>query len=198
MTAVDAGIGYEPLIRLGAFLGVFLAVALGRRSLAPRRRPAFGRRARWPQNLGLLAVDVAVLRVLAPGAAIAVALAGEARGWGLVNALGLPLWFAVPSAIVLLDLTIYGQHVAFHAVPLLWRLHRMHHADLEFDVTTGLRFHPGEILLSMLIKLAAVAVLGAPPVAVLIFEILLNATSLFNHGNVRLPLGLDRSCASSW
>jgi len=94
--------------------------------------------------------------------------------------------------VVLLDLAIYGQHVAFHAVPALWRLHRMHHADLEFDVTTGLRFHPGEILLSMAIKLVAVAALGAPPLAVLAFEIMLNATSLFNHGNVRLPLGLDR------
>ena len=116
----------------------------------------------------------------------------QSKGWGLFNILPLPAWLAIPAAVLLLDLTIYGQHVAFHAVPLLWRLHRMHHADLEFDVTTGLRFHPGEILLSMAIKFAAVAVLGAPPLAVLIFEILLNATSLFNHGNVRLPLGLDR------
>jgi sterol desaturase/sphingolipid hydroxylase (fatty acid hydroxylase superfamily) len=120
------------------------------------------------------------------------AFLAESKGWGLFNILPLPAWLAIPPAVLLLDLTIYGQHVAFHAVPLLWRLHRTHHADLEFDVTTGLRFHPGEILLSMAIKLAAVAVLGAPPLAVLIFEILLNATSLFNHGNVRLPLGLDR------
>jgi sterol desaturase/sphingolipid hydroxylase (fatty acid hydroxylase superfamily) len=111
----------------------------------------------------------------------------------LLNILPAPPWLAIPAAVLLLDLTICGQHVAFHAMPLLWRLHRMHHADLEFDVTTGLRFHPGEIVLSNLIKLAAVPVLGAPPLAVLTFEVLLNATSMFNHGNVRLPPSLDRA-----
>ena len=116
----------------------------------------------------------------------------EAGGWGLFNALDLPLWLAALLSILLLDLVIYFQHVLFHAVPGLWRLHRMHHADLEFDVTTGLRFHPVEIVLSMVIKLAAVAALGAPAVAVLLFEVVLNATALFNHANIRLPAGVDR------
>lgn len=184
-------IAHEPLLRLGAFLLVFLGMALWE-LLAPRRRPAFGRAARWPHNLGLLLVDVALLRVLAPGAAVAVALAGEARGWGLINALALPAWVAIPLAAVLLDLAIYFQHVMFHAVPTLWRLHRVHHTDLDFDVTTGTRFHPVEILISTGIKCAAVAAIGAPAVAVLVFEVLLNATAVFNHANVRLPAALDR------
>ena len=184
-------IAAEPVLRLGFFLGTFLTMALWE-ALAPKRPQAIGRLRRWPNNLGLVVIDTLIVRLLFPLAGVGMAFLAASRGWGLFNILPLPAWLAIPAAVLLLDLTIYGQHVAFHAVPLLWRLHRMHHADLEFDVTTGLRFHPGEILLSMLIKLAAVAVLGAPPVAVLIFEILLNATSLFNHGNVRLPLGLDR------
>jgi sterol desaturase/sphingolipid hydroxylase (fatty acid hydroxylase superfamily) len=188
---MDAALRFEPLIRLGAFLGVFVAVALWE-VLAPRRRAAFGRGARWPHNLGLLVVDAAVLRILAPGAAIAVALAGEAHGWGLVNALGLSVWVAVPLAIVLLDLAVYFQHVTFHAVPTLWRLHRVHHADLDFDVTTGTRFHPIEILISTGIKCAAVAAIGAPAVAVLAFEVFLNATAMFNHANGSMPAAIDR------
>jgi len=188
---VDAGVNFELPIRLGAFFGVLLVVALWEH-LAPRRRPAFARRVRWPHNLALLAVDVAVLRLLAPGAAIAVALASEARGWGLVNALDLPAWVAVPLAIVLLDLAIYFQHVTFHAVPTLWRLHRVHHADLDFDVTTGTRFHPIEILVSTAIKCAAVAAIGAPALAVLAFELLLNATAMFNHANAGLPPAAER------
>ncbi|MBR2813106.1 MAG: sterol desaturase family protein [Reyranella sp.] len=125
------------------------------------------------------------------GWAVGVGLLADSRGWGLLPALGAPAWLAIAAAVVLLDLAIYLQHVLFHAVPVLWRLHRMHHADLEFDVTTGARFHPIEILLSMAIKLGVVAALGAPTAAVLIFEVLLNATSMFNHGNVRLPAGLD-------
>src|SRR5262249_46891482 len=120
------------------------------------------------------------------------ALLAQAQGWGLLNLLALPSWLAVIAAVLVLDLAIYLQHVLFHAVPALWRLHRMHHADLEFDLTTGLRFHPIEILLSMLIKLTIVAALGTPALAVVIFEVLLNATSMFNHGNVRIPAGVDR------
>jgi sterol desaturase/sphingolipid hydroxylase (fatty acid hydroxylase superfamily) len=116
----------------------------------------------------------------------------EANGWGLFNVVAVPAWIAVPLAVILLDLIIYLQHVLFHAVPVLWRLHRMHHADLDFDVTTGVRFHPIEILLSMIIKFGAVAALGTPAVAVLIFEVLLNATSMFSHGNVRIPARLER------
>ncbi len=184
-------LAYEPVIRLGVFFLIFLAMALWE-VLAPRREQAFGRRARWPHNIGLLLLDAALLRIVAPGAAIAVALAGEAHGWGLVNAVGLPAWAAVLLAVALLDLAIYFQHVMFHAVPTLWRLHRVHHTDLEFDVTTGTRFHPIEILISTGIKCAAVAAIGAPAIAVLVFELLLNGTAMFNHANARLPKLLDR------
>jgi sterol desaturase/sphingolipid hydroxylase (fatty acid hydroxylase superfamily) len=187
----DSLAGIEPLVRLGSFVVAFAALAAWE-WLVPRRERAFPRRARWPHNAGLLLVDVIVLRIAAPGAAIAVALAGEARGWGLVNALALPWWAAVPLAVALLDLAIYFQHVTFHAVPALWRLHRVHHSDLDVDVTTGTRFHPIEILISTGIKCAAVAAIGAPAVAVLVFEVLLNATAMFNHANVRLPLALER------
>ena len=182
---------HEPLIRLGAFIFIFLAMALWE-TLWPRRQQAFARRARWPHNIGLLLVDVAVLHVVAPSTAIALALAGELHGWGLVNALALPSWIAIPLAVVLLDLTIYFQHVMFHAVPTLWRLHRVHHTDLDFDVTTGTRFHPIEILISTGIKCAAVAAIGAPASAVLAFELLLNGTAMFNHANARLPQAVDQ------
>jgi len=184
-------IAAEPILRLGFFLGILLTMALWE-ALAPRRPQGIGRFRRWPNNLGLVVLDTLIVRLLFPLAGVGMAFLAESKEWGLFNILPLPPWLAIPPAVLLLDLTIYGQHVSFHAAPMLWRLHRMHHADLEFDVTTGLRFHPGEILLSMAIKLAAIAVIGAPPLAVLIFEILLNATSLFNHGNVRLPPGLDR------
>jgi sterol desaturase/sphingolipid hydroxylase (fatty acid hydroxylase superfamily) len=181
----------EQLVRLGSFLGVFAAMALAE-ALAPRRGRAFPRRARWPHNLGLLALDVALLRLLVPGAAIAVALAAEERGWGLLNALPLPAWVSVLLAVALLDLAIWIQHVVFHAVPALWRLHRVHHSDLDVDATTGTRFHPFEILISAAVKCAAVAAIGAPALAVLAFEILLNATAVFNHANARIPEGLER------
>jgi sterol desaturase/sphingolipid hydroxylase (fatty acid hydroxylase superfamily) len=184
-----------PAIRLAFFLGVFAIVAICE-ALAPRRARTLPRRARWPNNVGVVVLNTlvlhAVLRVVLPTAAVGVALAAEARGWGLFNAVGAPIWLAVPLSVVLLDLAIYLQHVMVHAVPALWRLHRMHHADLDFDVTTGARFHPIEILLSMLIKIALVAALGPPAVAVLIFEVLLNASSMFNHGNLAIPRHLDR------
>ena len=178
-------IEFEGLIRIGAFVAAFGAVAVWE-SAAPRRRPQFERGTRWPHNLGLLLVDVVLLRMVAPGAAIAVAVTAQA-GWGLLNAISTPDWAAVVLAVVLLDLIIYFQHVMFHAVPALWRLHRVHHADLDFDVTTGIRFHPIEILISTAIKCAAVAAIGAPPVSVLVFEVLLNGTSMFNHANVSIP-----------
>ena len=187
----NAAFALESALRLGAFVGVFALMALWE-ALAPRRRPALGRRARWPHNLGLLLVDATVLKVVAPGAAIAVALAGEAQHWGLLRLLALPTWLGIGVAVVLLDLAIYFQHVMFHAVPALWRLHRVHHTDLDFDITTGTRFHPVEILVSTGIKCAAVAAIGAPALAVLVFELLLNATALFNHANARLPARWDR------
>ncbi len=181
----------EPLVRFVVFAAVLAAMAAWELS-APRRRQTLGRKARWPSNLGIVVLDTLLVRLIFPIGAVAVALAAEAHGWGLFNALRAPSWIAVPASIILLDLAIYLQHVLFHAVPAFWRFHRMHHADLEFDVTTGVRFHPIEILLSMVIKLAVVTALGAPAFAVLVFEVLLNATSMFNHGNVLLPHGIDR------
>ena len=181
----------EPAIRLGFFLGIFALMVLWE-FLAPRRTPAMSRWLRWPSNLAIVALNTLLLRIVFPAAAVGLALIGEQRDWGLLNNLGAPTWAAIALSVLLLDLAIYGQHVMFHAVPALWRLHRMHHADLDFDVTTGARFHPIEILLSLGIKLAVVAALGAPALGVLIFEVILNATSMFNHGNVRMAPRLDR------
>src|SRR6266478_1017071 len=181
----------EPWIRLGIGASVFAAMAAWE-VIAPRRFQPIGRWIRWPNNLGVLIIDTILLRLVFPAAAVGVALGGEERGWGLLNSLPLPPWIAVIVAVIVLDLAIYFQHVLFHAVPALWRLHRMHHADVEFDVTTGVRFHPVEIVLSMMIKLGVVLALGAPALAVLIFEVLLNATSMFNHSNVRLAERTDR------
>jgi sterol desaturase/sphingolipid hydroxylase (fatty acid hydroxylase superfamily) len=181
----------ELWIRLGIGAAVFAGMA-GWEAVAPRRAQAIGRWIRWPNNLGILVVDTIILRLLFHTAAVGAAIGGEERGWSLLNNLPLPNWIAMIVAVIVLDLVIYFQHVLFHAVPVLWRLHRMHHADLEFDVTTGVRFHPVEILLSMVIKLGVVVAIGAPAFAVLIFEVLLNATSMFNHGNVLLPQPIDR------
>jgi sterol desaturase/sphingolipid hydroxylase (fatty acid hydroxylase superfamily) len=187
----DSLLAHDSLIRLSISAGVF-AVMAAWEVLAPRRDVRIRRGMRWPGNIGVIVLDTLVVRLLFPLTAVGLALVGEARGWGLFHAIDLPAWAGVLSAVIALDLAIYLQHVLFHAVPVLWRLHRMHHADLEFDVTTGARFHPVEILLSMGIKLGVVAALGAPALAVLIFEVLLNATSMFNHSNVRMPFWLDR------
>lgn len=181
----------EPAIRLGVFLGVLVIMASWE-AIAPRRRREIPRLLRWSSNFGIVIIDTIIVRLLFPVAAVGLAVFGEERGWGLLNVLDVPVWLAFTVSLLALDLAIYLQHVMFHAVPLLWRLHRMHHADLEFDVSTGLRFHPVEILLSMVIKFAAVAALGPPVAAVLVFEILLSATAMFNHSNVRIPARLDR------
>ncbi|MDQ2695878.1 MAG: sterol desaturase family protein [Pseudomonadota bacterium] len=181
---------HETAVRLGAFAGVLLAMAAW--ELWRPRRPRHVRLRRWLANLGIVAVDVAALRLLVPVLAVAMALEAGARGWGLLNVLDTPWWLAVVLSLLLFDLAIYVQHVVFHKVPLLWRLHRMHHTDTDIDVTTGVRFHPLEIVLSMFIKLAVVVLLGTPAVAVLLFEVILNATALFNHSNVGLPESADR------
>jgi len=183
---------HETAIRLGVFLGVFILVAVGE-VLAPRRALSTTKGVRWFGNLGIVFLNTLAVRALFPVAAVGIALLAEERGWGLLNNIEMPYWLAVVVAVVVQDFVIYLQHVMFHAVPLLWRLHMMHHADLDYDVTTGVRFHPIEIILSMLIKLAAVSVLGPPVLAVLIFEVLLNATAMFNHGNLRIPLPMDRA-----
>ncbi|WP_296763637.1 sterol desaturase family protein [Sediminimonas sp.] len=181
----------EPAIRLSIFLGVLAAMALWEVA-APRRRRDIPRVIRWTNNLALVVVDTAILRLSFPIVAVGLAVMGEDRGWGLFNNIDVPFWLAIVVSMLLLDLAIYLQHVMFHAVPGLWRLHRMHHADLDFDATTGLRFHPVEILISMGVKLAVVAALGPPAIAVLLFEVLLNATALFNHANIDLPRPVDR------
>jgi sterol desaturase/sphingolipid hydroxylase (fatty acid hydroxylase superfamily) len=188
---MDPALSYEPLLRLGSFLAIFALMAAWELA-APRRNLQFSRRERWPHNIALLVIDVVLLRIVAPGAAIAVAIAGEAHSVGILHGAPVPQWLAIVIAVVLLDLAIYFQHVTFHAVPALWRLHRVHHTDQDFDVTTGTRFHPIEILISTGIKCAAVAAIGAPAFAVLIFEMLLNATAVFNHSNARIPAAVDR------
>lgn len=180
---------HEPTIRLGFFIGVLVAMALWE-MIAPRRNDVT-RLVRWTSNLGIVVVNTVVLRLVFPAAAVGFAAWAETQGWGLFNAVGAPFWLAFALSLAALDFAIYIQHVMFHAVPALWRLHRMHHADLGFDVTTGLRFHPIEILLSMGFKIAVLAALGAPAAAVLVFEVVLNATAMFNHGNVRMPHRLD-------
>lgn len=177
-------------LRIGAFVAVLVLMAAWE-YVAPRRPLQAGRR-RWPHNLGLMLVDTAMLRVVAPGAAVATALFAEARGWGLLNAVALPAWVFIPIGAAVLDLAIYAQHVAFHRFRPLWRLHRVHHSDPDIDVTTGVRFHPVEILMSMGIKCAAVAIIGAPVLAVVAFEVLLNACAMFNHSNVRIAERVDK------
>ena len=181
----------ELAIRLGIFLGVLVGVGAWE-ALSPRRVRRFSRWRRWPSNFGIVVLNTVVVKLLFVATAVGMAEYAREHGWGLFNAVEVPAALAVIATVVALDLIIYLQHVMVHAVPALWRLHRMHHADLDFDVTTGARFHPIEIVLSMVIKLAAVVVLGAPPVAVVIFEVILNATAMFNHGNLRLPVGVDR------
>lgn len=182
----------EPLFRVLAFSGTLVALVVWE-LLAPRRQPQLGRAARWPSNLGIVVFDTVLARLLAPITAVGLALVCDANRWGLFHVLALPTWVSVLLAFLALDVAIYLQHVMFHAVPVLWRLHRMHHADQDIDVTTGVRFHPIEILLSLGIKLGVVAALGPPAIAVLLFEVLLNATSMFNHSNIGMPLWLDRA-----
>ncbi len=184
-------LAHEPAVRLAAFAGIIAAMA-GWEVLAPRRPRSTGRSKRWPVNLGIAALNTVILRVVFPTAAVGMAVLAETRGWGVLNSVALPGWASGLIAIVVLDLSLYAQHVVFHKVPLLWRLHRLHHADVDVDLTTGARFHPLEIVLSMVFKMGLVVALGAPAAAVVIFEVLLNANAIFNHANVRMPERVDR------
>jgi sterol desaturase/sphingolipid hydroxylase (fatty acid hydroxylase superfamily) len=184
-------IEHEAGIRLGFFVGILFLMGLWE-TLAARRVLLVSRAKRWLNNLGLVVLDGLLLRLVFPTAAIGLAALAAERGWGLFNQVDAPAGVAIVASVVVLDFAIWLQHVMFHAVPVLWRLHRVHHADLDFDTTTGLRFHPIEILLSMLIKFAVILLLGPPMVAVIVFEVLLNGMAMFNHGNVSLPPGLDR------
>ena len=181
----------ELFIRGGTALGIFAVLALWE-LLAPRRALSVGRARRWPGNIGIVALDVVLVRLLVPVAAVGMAVIAAQRGWGLLNITPWPAWLEALTGFLALDIAIYAQHIAFHKVPMLWRLHRMHHADLDIDVSTGLRFHPIEIVLSMLIKIAVVALIGVPALAVIAFEVVLNATSMFNHSNAAMPGWLDR------
>ncbi len=187
----DTILQHEKLIRLGFFFGIFAVVAVWELAF-PRRALTTSKAVRWMGNLGIVVINTVVLRLLFPTAAVGMSFWVSEKGWGLLNTLDIPSLLAIGLSAIALDFVIYLQHVMFHAVPTLWRLHMMHHADLDYDVTTGSRFHPIEIILSMLIKFSAIIVLGAPALGVLVFEVLLNGTAMFNHGNISLPVGLDR------
>jgi sterol desaturase/sphingolipid hydroxylase (fatty acid hydroxylase superfamily) len=181
----------EALLRLGCFGAIFVIMVLWE-IVAPRRTLTVSKMQRWTHNIALLLVNSLVLRLLFPAAAVGIAYAASNAGWGLFNLVNLPFWLEVTAAVLLLDFSIYLQHQLMHQLPLLWRLHRVHHADLDIDMTTGSRFHTIEIIFSMLIKWLVITLLGPALLAVLIFETLLNGMAVFNHANVRLPLKLDR------
>lgn len=182
---------WEPVLRLWVFLGLFAALALWERR-APRRALEHPRPRRWTTNWVIALIDAGAVRLVFPLAAVGAALDAEAQGWGLLNALDWPVWIEIVVALLVLDFAIWAQHVATHKIPALWRLHRVHHADPDLDVTTAIRFHPVEILLSMALKIGVVYALGAPALAVLMFEVILNGCAMFNHANLRLPARLDR------
>jgi sterol desaturase/sphingolipid hydroxylase (fatty acid hydroxylase superfamily) len=184
-------LNHEPFIRFGFFFGILISMAVWE-VLAPRRSLQTSKSARWFSNLGIAFIGTLALRLLPSYSAINISLLAEKGGWGLLNNVSLAYGLKVAIGVIILDLAIYLQHVVFHGLPILWRLHMMHHSDLDFDVTTGMRFHPFEILLSMGIKMTVVFLVGVSAAGVLIFEVLLNATSLFNHGNGRLVAPVDR------
>lgn len=183
----------ETLIRLGVFLGLFALLAAVE-ALAPRRVRSQSRSHRWVTNWGITLANTLTLRAIAfalPLLAVGAAVDANAQGWGLFNVLGWPVWLEFVLAVLILDFSIWLQHLITHKVPLLWRLHQVHHADVDMDVTTAIRFHPVEIALSMLLKIGLVYLLGPAALAVIVFEIMLNGTAMFNHANIRLPLWLD-------
>jgi sterol desaturase/sphingolipid hydroxylase (fatty acid hydroxylase superfamily) len=182
---------HEAFIRLAFFIGILLVIGLFE-ILVPRRGLTTSKANRWFGNLGIVVISTFAVRIVFPITAVQLAVWANQKGWGIFNATDLSYGLVVVLSIIILDFIIYLQHVMFHAVPILWRLHMMHHADLDYDLTTGIRFHPIEILISMVIKFSAIVLLGAPALAVILFEIILNATAMFNHGNFYLPLGLDR------
>lgn len=180
----------EPLIRLGFFFGILIIMFLWEIG-APRRQLTTSKMTRWVGNLGLVLIDSIIVRFILPAGLVGVAFLARQRGWGLFNQFELSEVLKIIFSVLILDFTIYLQHVMFHSAPLLWRLHMVHHSDMDIDVTTGVRFHPIEIILSMGIKMIVVVLIGAPPASVLIFEIILNGTSMFNHGNVRYSQWID-------
>ena len=182
---------HESVIRFGFFLGTFALMALWE-VLAPLRMPGTSKAVRWPNHVMLAAMNIGLVRVLFPLAAVALAVYAGERGIGLFNIIPIPYLLAFVGSLLALDLAIYLFHLLFHAVPALWRVHRVHHADLDIDVSTGVRFHPIQMMLSVIIKSVVILLLGPPALSVLTFEVLSHAITLFNHGNVRIPAALDR------
>lgn len=182
---------YESIVRLGSFAGIFLIMALLEIAM-PRKQRVLGKGQRWLTNISLVIVNTLALRLIMPILAVGMANYAAGQGWGLLALVNLPIWVEIIIAFILLDMLIYAQHIAFHKVPILWRFHKVHHADRDLDVTSGARFHPIEAVFSMAYKLLCIALIGPAAVAVFLFEVVLNAASMFNHANVRLPLGLDR------
>lgn len=190
MSPNDFIMNHELAIRLSFFFGVFILIALWE-IMKPKRPLLVSKTVRWINNLGLVILNSILLRLLFPAAAVGAAITAKDHSWGLFNNIDIPFFWSVLFAVIILDFIIYLQHVMVHSLPVLWRLHRVHHADVDYDVTTGARFHPLEIILSMLIKFATIFLLGPPVIAVVIFEILLNAIAMFNHGNIHLPEKVD-------
>lgn len=186
----DSILEFEPIIRLSAFFGIFALMA-ALELAAPRRALTISKSLRWFSNLGIVVLNTAVARVVLPMAPVAFAGYCASNDWGVLNLLDAPWWMEAIAAVIIMDFAIWLQHVMVHAIPVFWRLHRLHHADMDYDVTTGARFHPIEILLSLAIKFAVIALIGASPIAVLMFEVILNGMAMFNHANVRVPLWLD-------
>ena len=184
-------LSHELIIRLGFFFGV-LGIMGSWEIIAPCRALSTPKIPRWISNLGIVFLNSAVLRILFPAAAVGMAVFAHQHEWGIFNYYDLPLYLTIPLSVIALDFIIYLQHVMVHAIPALWRLHRVHHADIDFDVTTGARFHPIEIIFSMLVKFTAILVIGPPLVSIILFEVLLNATAMFNHSNISLPKSVDK------
>ncbi|MGP8304970.1 sterol desaturase family protein [Vibrio sp. YIC-376] len=177
-------------LRLSCFIGVLLICTLWEIKL-PRKTLTVSRTFRWVNNLSLVALNSVIVALIMPIAAFQAAVIVSDNQWGVFHLMSVPIWLNIPLSVVLLDFVIYMQHIVFHRIPFLWQIHRMHHADLDIDVTTGARFHPIEIVISMVVKIGAVCVLGVSPIAIVIFEIVLNASAMFNHSNARLALPVD-------
>lgn len=182
---------YEAIVRLGVFAGIFLLMAALEIAI-PRKERVLPKGMRWFTNISLVIVNTLALRLVMPILAVGMADYAAARGWGLLAFVDFPMWMEIIIAFVILDMLIYVQHVAFHKVPILWRFHKVHHADRDLDVTSGARFHPIEAVLSMAYKLLCVALVGPAAIAVFLFEVILNASSMFHHANIRIPENIDK------
>ncbi len=188
---MDTILENESTIRLSVFASLFFLMAL-LETIKPRRKRSFTRRERWFSNLGILVLGAIIARLILPWVPVGVAIYAQANGIGVLQYLDIPNVPFIMIGVLLLDFLIYVQHMFMHKVPILWRLHRLHHADLDYDVTTGIRFHPIEIILSLLYKMGLILLLGVDPVSVILFEVILNGMAMFNHANFKIPVSIDR------